>query len=131
MLQAAYNVAYEIMQIPKTYVHDRLILLLASGNIFLAFLCIVLILLRGGIGQGVEGYIVEYRANLGLNAFHKGSVVPIISFILFAVVTLAVNLILSIRTYHLRRALSLTILGLGALVLLLAIIVSNALLVLY
>lgn len=119
------------MQIPKKYLHDRFILLLVSTNAFLAFLCIVLILLRGGIGQGVDGYIVEYRANLGLSAFQKGGVLPIISFMLFALVTLALNVFLSIRTYHLRRELSLAILGLGALVLLLATIVSNSLLELY
>lgn len=119
------------MPIPKKYLHDKLVLLLVSINAFLAFLCIVLILLRAGIGQGVDGYIVEYRANLGLSAFQKGSIVPILSFILFSLLTLVVNVILSIRTYQLRRTLSLTILGLGALILLLAVIVSNALLALY
>lgn len=119
------------MHIPKRYLHDKLALLLASTNIFLAFLCTVLIVLRGGIGQTTGGYIVQYRANLGLSAFQKGSVIPILSFILFVLVIMALNLLLSIKTYSLRRALSLAILGLGALVLLLAVIVSNALLVLY
>lgn len=120
------------MHIPKKYLHDKFALLLASTNVFLAFLCITLILLRGGIvGQGSEGYIVQYRANLGLSAFEKGSVVPILSFILFVIVVAAVNILLSLRTYSLRRALSLGILALGALVLLLAVIVSNALLTLY
>lgn len=119
------------MHIPKKYLHDKLVLLLVSTNVFLAFLCIVLILLRGGIGQGVDGYIVEYRANLGLSAYQKGSIVPILSFILYVLVILATNILISIRTYRLRRALSLTTLGLGVLVLLLAVIVSNALLALY
>src|ERR1044072_6247523 len=107
------------MHMPKKYLHDRLVLLLGSINVFLAFLCIVLILLRGGFGQGVDGYIVQYRANLGLSAFQKGDAVPILSFILFAVMTLGFTLWLSIRTYSLRRALSLFLLGLGALLLLL------------
>ncbi len=119
------------MHIPKQYLHDKLALLLASTNVFLAFLCMVLIVLRGSLGQTAGGYIVQYRANLGLSAFQKGSVVPILSFILFVAVMLAINLLLSIKTYPLRRALSLAILGLGALVLLLAVIVSNALLALY
>jgi hypothetical protein len=119
------------MHIPKKYLHDRLVLLLVSTNVFLTFLCIALILLRGGIGQGVDGYIVEYRANLGLSAYQKGSIIPIISFIAFSLAVLIINVLLSIRTYPLRRALSLTVLGLGVLVLLLAVIVSNALLALY
>jgi hypothetical protein len=120
------------MDIPKKYLHDRLVLLLVSTNAFLALLGIVLILLRGGLGQSVEGYIVQYRANLGdLSAFQKGDALPIISFMLFALVTLVMNVLLSIHTYPLRRALSLTILGLGILITLLAVIVSNALLALY
>jgi hypothetical protein len=119
------------MHIPKNYLHDKLVLLLVSTNVFLAFLCIILILLRGGIGQGVDGYIVEYRANLGLSAFQKGSIVAILSFIAFVVVVLITNVLISIGTYNLRRALSLSVLGLGVLVLLLAVIVSNALLALY
>jgi hypothetical protein len=119
------------MHIPKKYLHDKFILLLVSVNAFLAFLCIVLVLLRAGLGQGVEGYIVEYRANLGLSAFQKGGVASIFSFVLFAILTFGVNVLLSVRTYHLRRTLSLTILALGTLMLLLAIIVSNALLALY
>ncbi|HEX8763192.1 MAG TPA: hypothetical protein VF733_05570 [Candidatus Saccharimonadales bacterium] len=119
------------MHIPKKYLHDKLALLLASSNIFLAFLCVVSVILRGSIGQGIGGYIVQYRANLGLSAFQKGSVVHILSFILFVLIIAGINLLLSLKTYELRRALSLAILGLGFLVLLLAVIVSNALLVLY
>jgi hypothetical protein len=119
------------MHIPKKYLHDKFILLLVSINAFLAFLCVVLVLLRAGIGQGVDGYIVEYRANLGLSAFQKGSIVSIFSFIFFVLITMVINVILSIRAYQLRRMLSLTILSLGVLIMLLSIIVSNALLALY
>jgi hypothetical protein len=119
------------MHIPKKYLHDKLILLLVSTNVLLAFLCIALILLRAGIGQGTGGYIIEYRENLGLSAFQKGSIASILSFIVFALVTLVINILISIRAYTLRRTLSLTILSLGALVMLLLIRVSNALLALY
>jgi hypothetical protein len=119
------------MHIPKKYLHDKFVLLLVSINVFLAFLCIVLVLLRAGLGQGVDGYIVEYRANLGLSAFQKGSILSIFGFVFFAMLTLVFNVLLSVRTYTVRRTLSLTILGLGVLILLLAIIVSNALLALY
>lgn len=119
------------MHIPKKYIHDKIVLLLVSISTFLAFLCIALVLLRAGIGQGNDGYIVQYRANLGLSAFTKDSVVPILSFAFFVLATLVINVVLSIRTYPLRRSLSLTVLALGSLVLLLAIIVSNALLALY
>jgi hypothetical protein len=118
------------MHIPKKYLHDKFVLLLVSINAFSAFLCVALILLRTGIGHGANDYIVQYRANLGLSAFERDSVIPILSFIFFVLATLVINVVLSIRTYQLRRTLSLTILGLGILIMLLSIIVSNALLAL-
>ncbi len=72
------------MPLSKKYLHDKFVLLLASINIFLALLCAVLILLRLGVGQGSEGYIVQYRANLGISAYKTGSVTTILSFVLFA-----------------------------------------------
>lgn len=119
------------MHIPKKYLHDRMVLLLVSVNIFLACLCIVLTLLRGGIGQDIDSYIVQYRENLGISAYQRGDIIPILSFMFFAVVTLVIHVLLSIKAYALRRALALTILALGALILLLTIIVSNALLAIY
>lgn len=116
------------MHIPKKYLHDKLVLLLVSVSAFLAFLCTALILLRSTVGQGGSSFIVQYRANLGLSAFKNGSVVAIYSFILFVLLTLVINVLLSVRTYPIRRTLSLTVLALGILILLLALIVSNALL---
>jgi hypothetical protein len=118
------------MLVPKKYLHDKLVLLLVSVNVFLTFLCGLLVLLRLGAGQGSEGYIVQYRSNLGIGAFKTGSVTALLSFIFYVVVVTVINIFLSIQTYHLRRQLSVAILGLGILLVLLALIVSNALLVL-
>jgi hypothetical protein len=119
------------MAIPKKYFQDKMILFLLSVNVFLAFLCVVVVVLRLGLGQGANGYIVEYRSNLGLSAFRKGNVVPLFGFLLFPILALVTHTIISLRTFHLHRMLSVTILGLGSLLLILAIIVSNALLVLH
>lgn len=119
-----------MMPIPKKYLHDKLVLLLLSANIFLAFLCAVLIFLRLNIGQG-EGYIVEYRSNLGISAFRVGSITGILSFAVFAVLIVVVNISLSVRTYRIRRDLSLSVLAAGILLLLMGIIVSNSLMVLH
>lgn len=117
------------MEITRKYFQDKLILLLVSSNIFLAFLCIALIFLRLGQGAG-EGYILEYRSNLGISAFTRGSIAGILSFVGFALSIVALNIILSLRTYNVRRDLSALILGMGVLLLTLTIIVSNTLLVL-
>ena len=117
------------MTIPTKYFHDRLILLLLSTNVFLALLASILVLLRLSSGGGT-GYIVQYRADLGINAFKPGSVTELLSFIGFALLVLLIHVVLSLRTYHIHRQVSVAILGLGTLLLLLTIIVSNALLVL-
>lgn len=117
------------MDTSKKYFQDKLILLLVSSNIFLAFLCVVSIFLRIGQGAG-EGYIIEYRSNLGISAFARGSIGGIISFAGLAIVIAAINIMISIRAYHIKRVLSTLILGAGILLLVLTLIVSNALLIL-
>ncbi|HEY1064310.1 MAG TPA: hypothetical protein VGE30_03385 [Candidatus Saccharimonadales bacterium] len=118
------------MATPKKYFQDHLVLLLLSTNAFLAFSTIVLVLVRLSAGHG-SSYIVQYRSSLGINAFQTGSVIDILSFILFALMLVGVHTVLSLRTYHVHRQLALVILGMGILLLLLTMIVSNALLVLH
>ncbi len=115
------------MTVPKKYFHDRLILLLLSVNTFLAILGSVLIGLNLNNGHS-NGYIVQYRANLGLSAFKSGNVTTFISFILFALFTLVFNTILSIRIYHVRRLYSVVVLTMATLLIILVLVVSNALL---
>jgi hypothetical protein len=120
-----------MMPLPKKYLHDKLILLLLSANIFLAFLCAVLIFLRINLAQGAEGYIVEYRSNLGISAFRVGGVSELLSFAAFAVLLTVINIGLSIRTYKIRRELAISVLAAGILLLILSIVASNALMVLH
>ena len=114
----------------KSYFQDRFVLLLLSVNTFLGMLAVVSVLLRIGGGASNSGFIVQYRANLGISAFKTGGAVSLLSFISFALLVLAAHALLSWKTYHIRRQLSLAILALGILLLLLCIIVSNALLAL-
>jgi hypothetical protein len=120
---------YTKVMTAKRYFQDRFVLLLLSIDVFLAFLACLLILFRIG-GAGNNGFIVQYRANLGISAFKTGGISSILSFIGFALLVLIFHVTLSWKTYHIKRQLSLTILALGVPLLLLCIIVSNALLVL-
>lgn len=115
--------------VPKKFIHDRTVLLLLSTNTFLALLGSVLILFRLDPGRG-GGYIVQYRSNLGLNTFRSGTSSTLISFIVFAMFVLVFHTVLSARAYHHRRHFAIAVLGLGLLLLLLSLIVSNALLAL-
>lgn len=117
------------MNIPKKYFHDRMVLLLLSVNTFVALLASILILLRLDGGR-TDGYIVQYRANLGLSAFKTGSASTLISFIIFAALVLVFHTLLSIKVYHLRRHFAVVVLAMALLLLVLGMVVSNALLVL-
>lgn len=120
------------MATPKKYFHDHLVLLLLSADAFLTLLASAFILLRLSSGHG-NGFIVQCRdcSNpLAINKFTTGSVTDLLSFIAFAFVVLGIHTLLSMRAYRIHRQLAVTILGLGVLLLVLTIIVSNALLVL-
>lgn len=118
------------MQLPKKYIHDKLMLLLASGNIFLAFLCSILIFLRLSAPEEAESYIVEYRANLGIGAFKAGSSLDMLNFVIFVILIAALVIVISMNVYRIRRFLSAIVLAAGIVLIAAAIIVSNALLAL-
>lgn len=118
------------MHIPTNYFHDRIVLLLLSISVFLTLLGSILIFLRLGSGR-TDGYIVQYRANLGVSAFKSGSSRELLAFIVFSVLVLIINTLMSVRVYSQQRHYALTILSFGVLLLTLSIIVSNALLVLH
>jgi hypothetical protein len=116
------------MTIPKKYLHDHLVLLLLSINLFLAVAGSLFMLVRLSSTHG-NGYIVQYRS-LGFNDFRTGGVIGLLSFIVFAWLVLLTHALLSLRAYRIHRQLAVAILGLGLLLLVLTIIVGNALLAL-
>ena len=119
----------KIMAAPKKYFQDHLILLLLSINAFLTLSAVGLVLVRLASGHG-DSYIAQYRSSLGINAFQSGSILDLLSFAVFAVLVLGVHTLLSIKTYPLSKQVSAVILSLGIVLLLLALVISNALLVL-
>lgn len=117
------------MALPKKFFYDRVVLLLLSINAFLTLALTILVLLRLGSSHST-GYIVQYRPSLDFGTFRSGSVAELFSFIGFGFLVLITHTVLAMRAYHVRRQVSLAILALGVLLLVLAIIISNALLTL-
>lgn len=116
------------MHIPKKYYHDRTILLLVTTTVFFVLLELVLVLLSRGSGGHLN--LVQYRPNLGLSAYtYDSSSLPYISFIVFSFMIAIIHILLSIKIYIIRRHYALVVLGMGVLLLILVIIVSNALMV--
>lgn len=116
------------MTIPKQYVHDRVILLISSVNAFLTLILCISTLVR--LDTSHSSYIVQYRANLAVDAFRSGSSSELYGFVVFGLFVFGFHLLVSIRAYRIHRQLGVIVLGLGTLLLTLAVIVSNALLVL-
>lgn len=117
------------MDIPKKYLRDRKVLLFISINGFLTLLTTILILLRLDTSRS-DGYFVQYRSNLGLNAYTVGDAGTMLSFIVFAWLVFGFHILISIRTYHMRRNIAVASLAFATLLLALTVIISNALLVL-
>jgi len=116
------------MIIPKQYLHDRFLLLIGSVNAFLTLLLTILVLAR--LDTSHSSYIVQYRANVAIDAFKSGSSTELYGFIVFGLLVFVFHLLISSRVYLIHRQLAAVVLGLGTLLLVLSLIVSNALLVL-
>ena len=114
------------MPSPKTFLHDRLILLVLSINTFLGLALIITSLLS--MNNSDAGYIKEFRSDLGLDGYKAGGVADIVAFAVFAVILYVFQLMTATRMYHIRRHLSLIILLLTMIVYIFALMVINALL---
>ena len=116
----------------KKIFHDKLALLLLSILAFLTLFITLSVVLRLGTGQGISDYYIEYRQ--GPNRSVRGDFSPtgtvwsILTFVWFSFIVLIISVVMSIKTYKIKREVTLVILALGILLLLLAAIVSNVLL---
>ena len=111
------------------YLHDRSILLLLAINAILLVVGVLLVLSRLDAGKG-SGYFIQYRANVGIGEFKTGSSLDMSGFIFFMLINLGLAILISVRSYHERRHIAIATLMMTGLLGLLAIIVSDALLVL-
>ena len=111
----------------KRFIHDRLVLLLISVSAFFVLLTAVSVIWQIGSVRS-QGFITQYRPSLGLSAFQKGDSLEIIAFPIFAALVFLFHLVLSIKTYHIRRYFSVAVLGMGLLLIVLALIISFSLL---
>ena len=116
------------MTIPKQYLHNRFVLLVVSVNFFLTLLLAVLTLLR--LDTAHSSYIVQYRSNATVNAFRSGSSSELFGFIVFGIFVFIFHTLISLRVFLIHKQLAIVVLGMGMLLLITSIIVSNALLVL-
>lgn len=118
------------MAAQKRFFQDRTALLLVSGVAFLVFVLVVSVLLQLGNGRNTTNFIISYRPSLGIDQYTTGTLKDALSFIVAALLFGVVGVVLSYRTYSVRRELSLMVLSIAVVLLLFLAVVSNQLLVL-
>ena len=121
------------MAIKKQFLEDRTALLMVSANSFLLLASSVLVLLKLNSGRDTSSYIIQCRDcsnTYDLNRFTNGTVTQILSFIAFGVMVYAFGLVLSYRTFMVKRELAYVILSLTTVLLLFSSVVVYSLLLL-
>jgi len=118
------------MPVKKSYFRDYLVIILVTVNVFIFIVTEVLLFFRLSSGTG-NSFIVQYRPSLGISAYKTGGISEIISFGVFALLILVINIILSYKTYNISRQLTIAIISLGILLSLLNFIINNSLLALH
>jgi len=113
--------------IPKSYFHDRWVLLFLTINTFLVGLVTIMTLLRLDSTKA-DSYITQYRANLGVNAFQSGGGTVFLTFIAFSVLVLVISTMLSMKVYENHRQYAIGTLGMNLMLIVMVLFVSNALL---
>lgn len=114
------------MELPKKYIHDRLILALLTLMAILLVIGVSLVLLRFDPSRNPTT-TAAYRPNITGTQYQSGKPIDIYSMAIFMIVTSVGALFLSIRTYTVRRFVAVFILASTVFLLILSTIVANAL----
>lgn len=111
------------MELPKKYLHDRIVLGLITLMAILLVVGVSMVLLRFDVSKNPTT-IVAYRPNISGSSYISGSPLDIYSLAIFMLVVSVAAVALSARIYHIRKYLAIFILASTAFLLLLAIRVS-------
>ena len=114
------------MEVPKKYLHDRLILLLITLIGILVVIGVSLVLLRFDPNKNPTT-VVAYRPSVSATSIQAGKPIDIYVLAIFMVLTAGAAIFLSARAYPVRRFVAIFILASTAFLLLIATIVANAL----
>lgn len=114
------------MELPKKFLHDRIVLLFITLLAVLLVIGVSLVLLRFDISKNPTT-IVAYRPNVSGASYQSGKPIDIYSLAVFMAATAAGAVLLSARVYNLKRYLSVFILASSVFLMVLATIVANSL----
>ncbi|MGH7157400.1 MAG: hypothetical protein ACREGG_04815 [Candidatus Saccharimonadales bacterium] len=114
------------MEIPKKFLHDRLVLLLITLIAILVVIGVSVVLLRFDVSRNPTT-IVAYRPNVSGTQYLSGKPIDIYSLAVYMIVISAAAIIISARIYIAKRPAALFLLGSTIFLLILSTIVANSL----
>lgn len=114
------------MEVPKKFLHDRVVLLLVTLIAIIAVVGVSIVLIRFDVSKNPTT-ITAYRPNVAGADYQSGKPIDIYSLALFMIFTAVAAVMLGAKTYNVRRSISLFILSSSTFVLILSTIVANAL----
>lgn len=114
------------MDIPKKFLHDRLVLLLVTAMAVLLVVGVSLVLWRFDVSKNPTT-IVAYRPNIPGSNYQSGKPIDIYAMPIFMVFTSVASVFLSSSVYAVRRSIAIFILTSAIFLLILSTIVANAL----
>lgn len=114
------------MELPKKFLHDRVILILVTAMAVLLAIGVTTVLIRFDISKNPTTTIA-YRPSISGTVYQNGKPIDIYSLAMFMIVIAVSAVVLSAQLYNLRRSISLFILGSTIFLLILSAIVANAL----
>lgn len=110
----------------KAYIHDKMTVFMNLAVVLLGIFDSLLVILRVDTTQSVA--IIRNNTTLGLAGFEKATSSALYQFLLIAVLITAGNTLISMRVHHIKRGVSLLVLGLTIVALVFLTVISTAIL---
>jgi hypothetical protein len=114
------------MDIPKKFLHDRLVLLLITAMAVLVVVGVSVVLFRFDVSKNPTT-VVAYRPNISGSSYQSGKPIDIYSLALYMIFTAVSAIFISARIYRVKRTASLFVLFSSVFLLIISTIVANSL----
>ncbi len=114
------------MDIPKKFLHDRLVLLLITVIAGLVVIGVSIVLLRFDVSRNPTT-VVAYRPNVSGTQYLSGKPIDIYSLAIFMIFTSVAAIIISSRIYVVKKPAALFLLSSTVFLVILSMIVANSL----
>jgi hypothetical protein len=114
------------MELPKKFLHDRLVLLLLSVIAGLVVIGVSLVLLRFDVSRNPTT-VAAYRPNISGTQYISGKPIDIYSLALFMIIISVAAIFISARVYEVKKPAAMFLLSATVFLLILSTIVANSL----